>query len=230
MIKAIVTDIEGTTSSISFVHDVLFPYARSRMDDFVRTHAQEPEVAAQLDEVRKLAGEPDMALDAVIRQLCDWIDQDKKLTPLKALQGLIWEQGYRDGDFHGHIYPDAVEGLRKWQDHGIALYVYSSGSVHAQKLLFGHTGYGDLTPLFRDYFDTRIGAKAEAQSYAQIAGQIGLPADQILFLSDVPAELDAAKAAGFRTCWLVRDTPPAVSAAHAQARDFNEIDLTALGQ
>jgi len=228
MIKAIVTDIEGTTSSISFVHDVLFPYARARMDDFVRTHAQEPAVAAQLDEVRKLAGEPDMTLDAVIRQLCDWIDQDKKLTPLKTLQGLIWEQGYRDGDFHGHIYPDAVAGLRQWHEQGIALYVYSSGSVYAQKLLFGHTEYGDLTPLFRDYFDTRIGAKAEAQSYARIALQTGLPAEQILFLSDVTAELDAAKAAGFRTCWLVRDTPPAVPAAHPQVDDFSAIDLTAL--
>lgn len=230
MIRAIVTDIEGTTSSISFVHDVLFPYARARMDEFVRAHAQRPDVAGQLDEVRKLAGQPDMPLDDTIRQLCEWIDQDKKLTPLKALQGLIWEQGYRDGDFHGHIYADAVDGLRRWYDQGVTLYVYSSGSVHAQKLLFGHTEYGDLTPLFRDYFDTRIGAKLETGSYTQIASQIGLPAEQILFLSDVTAELDAAASAGLRTCCLVRESSPSAQTGHPQVRTFNDIDLTALSE
>lgn len=228
MIRAIVTDIEGTTSSIRFVHDVLFPYARARMDEFVRAHAQQPAVGEQLDEVRKIVGQPDMSLEHVIRQLCDWIDQDKKLTPLKALQGLIWEQGYRDGDFHGHMYADAVDCLRRWHDQGLALYVYSSGSVHAQKLLFGHTEYGDLTPLFRDYFDTRIGAKLESRSYAHIAKEIGLPADQILFLSDVTAELDAAAAAGFRTCCLARDSVPSTQPGHPQVQTFSDIDLVAL--
>lgn len=227
MIKAIVTDIEGTTSSISFVHDVLFPYARARMREFVRAHADEPEVAAQLDVVRtSLAGNPD--LDGVIQQLLSWMDADKKVTPLKSLQGFIWEQGYRDGDFHGHIYADAVENLRKWHAQGIALYVYSSGSEYAQKLLFGHTKYGDLTPLFEAYFDTRIGAKTEVSAYQYIVETLQLPAAQILFLSDIERELDAARAAGIKTCWLVRDSAPAENAAHPQVHDFDAIDLNAL--
>ena len=225
MIKAIVTDIEGTTSSISFVHDVLFPYARARMREFVRSHADVPEVAAQLAAVRA-ASNPQLDVDGVVDQLLAWIDQDKKVTPLKALQGLIWEQGYHDGDFHGDVYADAVENLRSWHAQGIALYVYSSGSVHAQKLLFAHTRYGDLTPLFSGYFDTQIGAKLEAASYQQIVQALSLPAEQILFLSDIQAELDAASAAGLRTCWLVRDGEPDPRAAHPQVHDFNAIDLT----
>jgi len=224
MIKAIVTDIEGTTSSISFVHDVLFPYARARMREFVRTRAEEPEVAAQLDAARKIiGGEPE--LETVIQHLLDWIAQDRKLTPLKALQGMIWAQGYTDGDFHGHIYADACENLRKWHAQGIALYVYSSGSVQAQKLLFGHTRYGDLTPLFSGYFDTAIGAKAEVGSYRQIVDELGLAPAQILFLSDVVTELDAAQAAGLQTCWLQRDGDLLAAPAHPQVHDFNAIDL-----
>ncbi len=225
MIKAIVTDIEGTTSSISFVHDVLFPYARTRMREFVRARADNPEVAAQLAAVREMSN-PQLDVDGVIDQLIAWIDQDKKVTPLKALQGLIWEQGYLDGDFYGDIYADVVESLQNWHLQGIDLYVYSSGSVHAQKLLFGHTKYGDMTPLFSGYFDTQIGAKLETTSYQHIAQKLALPAEQILFLSDVKAELDAARAAGMNTCWLVRDGEPDKSAAHLQVHDFNAIDLT----
>ncbi|MBI1423796.1 MAG: acireductone synthase [Gammaproteobacteria bacterium] len=228
MIKAIVTDIEGTTSSISFVHDVLFPYARARMRDFVLKHADDPQVASHLDAVRQDCA-ADMDLEAVIAQLLRWIDGDMKVTPLKALQGLIWEQGYRDGDFHGHVYDDAFENLSKWHAQGIALYVYSSGSEYAQKLLFGHTRFGDLTPLFSGYFDTRIGAKGEVSAYQHIVETLQLPAEQILFLSDVKAELDAARAAGLRTCWLVRDDAPQAAAAHPQVHDFNAIDLKAFG-
>ena len=224
MIKAVITDIEGTTSSISFVHDVLFPYARARMREFVRSHAVDPRVVPHLDEVRQLS-KPNLDLDGVIQELINWIDQDKKVTPLKALQGLIWEQGYRDGDFHGHIYADAYEKLVLWHAQGIALYIYSSGSVYAQKLLFGHTKYGDLTPLFSGYFDTRIGAKAEVTSYQRIVTELDLPADQLLFLSDIKAELDAAKAAGLKTVWLVRDGEVDKAAAHPQVHDFHAIDL-----
>ena len=224
MIKAIVTDIEGTTSSISFVHDVLFPYARARMREFVRAHADDPQVIPHLDEVR-LASDKNLDLEGVIQQLLRWIDEDKKVTPLKALQGLIWEQGYKDGDFHGHIYADAYENLKKWHAQGIALHVYSSGSVYAQKLLFGHTQYGDLTPLFSGYFDTRIGAKGETSSYHHIVNELGLPPEQILFLSDIKTELDAAKAAGLKTCWLVRGSQLDDSASHPQVADFNAITL-----
>lgn len=224
MIRAIVTDIEGTTSSIRFVHEVLFPYARKHMTEFVRTHAEDAKVAAYLDDVRKEVGK-DLDLDGVIAQLIAWIDADKKVTPLKALQGLIWEKGYQDGDFHGHIYADAYENLKKWHARGIVLYVYSSGSVYAQKLLFGHTEYGDLTPLFSGYFDTKIGAKTDAASYQTIVRELKLPAEDILFLSDVQAELDAAKSAGMQTCWLVREGDIEMNAPHTQVADFDAIKL-----
>lgn len=221
MVRAILTDIEGTTSSISFVKDVLFPYARSRMETFVSTHRDEMAVRQALDEIDRITGRL-LNVDEAVEQLVAWIDEDRKITPLKNLQGLIWEAGYRDGDFNGHVYADAVEHLRRWRAAGIDLYVYSSGSVQAQKLLFGHTGFGDLTPLFHGYFDTRIGAKGDAESYRRIQADIGVPADQILFLSDVPAELDAARAAGMWTTQLVRDaTMP--TADHPVAHDFSGV-------
>ena len=223
MIRAVVTDIEGTTSSLSFVKDVLFPYARVHMAAFVRDHAQDPRVAPQLDAVRREAGDPGLPQEAVIDRLIAWIDQDRKITPLKTLQGMIWENGYRNGDFQGHIYADAERTLRDWHARGIALYVYSSGSVQAQKLLFAHTGFGDLTPLFDGYFDTTVGGKQDSDSYRAIAASIGVVPAEILFLSDVQAELDAAAAAGCRTLWLVREDSPDPQAAHRQVCDFHEI-------
>jgi len=225
MIKAIVTDIEGTTSSILFVKDVLFPYARANLADYVRSHADDPQVKLLLDDVCKEAGS-ELSLEQIIAQLIQWIDEDKKATPLKSLQGLIWEAGYRQGDFKGHLYPDAAEKLRAWKADGLDLYVYSSGSVYAQKLLFGHTEYGDLTPLFSGYFDTHIGGKREQQSYDNIAKQLDMPANQLLFLSDIKEELDAAKATGFETIWLVRDSTPDPQAEHRQVNNFNQIDVS----
>ena len=225
MIRAIVTDIEGTTSSLSFVKDVLFPYAREHMAAFVNAHAGEPAVRMQLDAVRAATGEP-LNDAAVIAQLLCWIDEDRKITPLKALQGMIWEAGYRHGDFLGHVYADAVRQLHAWKDRGIALYVFSSGSVQAQKLLFAHTAYGDLTTLFAGYFDTNIGGKREAESYRRITGEIGLPCSDILFLSDIREELDAAQAAGMHTGWLMRDGALPATATHPVARDFNAITLS----
>ncbi len=224
MVQVILTDIEGTTTDIAFVHKVLFPYARARIGGYVRAHADDPFVQEQLTAVSREAGR-ELALDEAIAQLERWIDEDRKITPLKALQGLIWAQGYRSGDFTGHVYPDAERRLREWHAAGMGLYVYSSGSVQAQKLIFGHTPYGDLTPLFRGYFDTRIGGKRETEAYRRIAQQIGLPAGEILFLSDVVEELDAARAAGMQTMWLVRDSHPDPGARHPQARDFDAIRL-----
>ncbi|MBS4049778.1 MAG: acireductone synthase [Methylomonas sp.] len=224
MTQAIVTDIEGTTSSLSFVKDVLFPYARAHLPDFVRRHAQDAEVTELLDAARQISG-ADLDNEQLIAQFVDWIDRDQKITPLKSLQGLIWQDGYRQGAFKGHVYPDAAECLTDWHAQGYALYVYSSGSVYAQKLLFGHTEYGDLTPLFSGYFDTHIGGKQDAASYRAIARQIGLPAADILFLSDIEAELNAARAAGFDTCWLVRDQAIDSRAAHRQVNDFTAIPL-----
>ena len=224
MIKAIVTDIEGTTSSLSFVKDVLFPYARERMADFIGEHAEEPQVRAWLDKAREAAGGGfDDA--QVTEQLVRWIDEDRKLTPLKALQGMIWEEGYRRGDFRGHVYDDAVLRLRQWKEQGLLLYVFSSGSVQAQKLLFAHTAHGDLTPLFNGYFDTSIGAKREAESYRAIAKSIGIDAGAILFLSDISAELDAAREAGMQTLCLVRESEPDPVCPHLQVSDFDAIAL-----
>jgi enolase-phosphatase E1 len=220
MIKAIVTDIEGTTSSLSFVKEVLFPYARVNLADYVRRHKDESEVKIVLEETCKEVG-AELDTEQSIAQLIQWLDEDKKVTPLKSLQGLIWEAGYQKGDFKGHVYRDAAEMLKAWKAKGLDLYIYSSGSVHAQKLLFTHTEYGDLTPLFSGYFDTHIGGKKERESYCKIAEQLGIPADQILFLSDIKEELDAAKEAGFETIWLTRDSSPDPLAEHRQVSSFD---------
>ncbi len=224
MIRAILTDIEGTTSSLSFVKDVLFPYSRERMSQFLAEHATDGEVRRELAEVSHLAGK-ELSTTEAAHQLIEWIDQDRKATPLKALQGMIWAHGYQNGHFHGHVYEDAARILLAWKTTGLALFVFSSGSVHAQKLLFAHTEYGDLTPLFSGYFDTRVGPKQESASYATIARQIGLPAESILFLSDIEGELDAAKEAGLQTVQLVRDGEIPVQNRQVTARNFDEIAI-----
>lgn len=223
MIQAILTDIEGTTSSLSFVKDVLFLYARQHMAAFIQAHAQDAEVRHLLDDVAVAAGRL-LSDSEALAQLLQWIDEDRKITPLKALQGLIWEDGYRRGDFTGHVYEDAVRRLRQWHAQGLRLYVFSSGSVHAQKLLFGYSDYGDLTPLFSGYFDTNVGAKQEAESYRRIAGEIGLQPESVLFLSDIQGELDAAVGAGMSTYWLVRDAEPNPVAGHRQVENFDRVD------
>ncbi|WP_045770030.1 acireductone synthase [Xanthomonas albilineans] len=228
--RAILTDIEGTTSSISFVKDVLFPYARRALPDFVRDHGQQPQVRQWLDAVASECG--GICTDAVIVEtLQGWIDQDRKHTALKALQGMIWETGYRDADFTAHIYPDAAPALRRWHADGRVLYVYSSGSVPAQQLFFGHSDAGDLRDLFSGWFDTEIGAKREPSSYARIAEATGLPPAQVVFLSDVVAELDAARAVGLDTVLIDRraDYPqPRQGEAcngHHRVESFAELDF-----
>ena len=226
MIKAIVTDIEGTTSSIDFVHNTLFPYARKHLVDFVRANAAHPEVREQLEAIERELGEAHLSLDEALAHLMEWMDEDRKLTPLKALQGMLWEVGYRQGDFSGHVYVDAAAYLRAWHEQGLRLYVYSSGSVQAQKLLFAHSGVGDLTGLFAGYFDTAIGGKREPASYTLIAEALELPAQDILFLSDIPAELVAAKAAGLQAIGLARHAQPMSmdAAAFEWCRDFADVD------
>ncbi len=216
--RAVLTDIEGTTTRISFVHDVLFPYARARLPGYVAAHAAECAVAEALAETARLA--PGVApLDALL----SWMDQDAKVTPLKALQGMIWGDGYASGELCSELYPDVPPALRRWHAGGTRLLVYSSGSVPAQKLLFRHSQAGDLTPLFDGFYDTRVGAKREAASYAAIAGAASLPPGDMLFLSDVVAELDAAAAAGMAVCQLVRQTDNTVAGAHPVAADFEAV-------
>lgn len=222
--KVILTDIEGTTSSIAFVHEVLFPYARKALPAFLKTHRQEPEVQAQIQAVAMEAGCDPNDLSIITATLLSWMDADRKVTALKALQGMIWKTGYEDGSLVSHLYPDALAELPRWHAAGIRLAVYSSGSVPAQKLLFGHTPDGDLQPLFSAWFDTRVGGKRETDSYRKIVEKLGEAAQDILFLSDIAEELDAAAAAGLRTTQLVRaedGTQPALN--HPQVRSFSEI-------
>jgi enolase-phosphatase E1 len=234
MPKAILTDIEGTTSSISFVKDVLFPYARRALPRFVATRGKEPAVRKWLDAVA--ADNGGICEDAMIVEVLQgWIDEDRKHTALKALQGMVWADGYRNADFTAHIYPDAADALSAWHDAGLPLHVYSSGSVPAQRLFFGHSDAGDLTPLFFGWFDTEIGGKREPASYRRIAEAIGTPPSDILFLSDVVEELDAARDAGLATALVdrIEDYPrPRRGDAthdHRRVETFAALDVDAAG-
>ncbi len=223
MIRVILTDIEGTTSSISFVHDVLFPYAAEHLPAFIREQQASPDVSEQLDLVADESGANRKDIEALIETLQGWIREDRKATPLKALQGMVWEQGYQQGELKGHIYEDAAQYLQNWHDRGLRLYVYSSGSVKAQKLIFGFTTAGDFTSFFSGYFDTRIGGKKEPEAYRNILKELGVEAETILFLSDVEAELEAAETAGMKTAWLVRDGDLPKTGRFV-ARDLAEVD------
>lgn len=223
---AIVTDIEGTTSSIRFVKDVLFVYAERFLPDFVRKHKEERDVARQLRSMSDNTGIPLKNTEALIDQLRLWMHEDKKVTELKALQGMVWERGYQRGEYQAHVYPDVPPKLQEWLDEGINLYVYSSGSEKAQRLFFRYSSCGDLRLMFAGYFDTSIGAKQEVQSYLNLAEQIALPPKDILFLSDIEAELDAAAEAGLNTVWVVRPQEGTVApkkSKHPIVSSFAEI-------
>ena len=232
-VKLILTDIEGTTSSITFVKDVLFPYAAEHLPAYVDDHQDDETVKDALAQTAALAAEDGIQIDPadtsrLIDQLLAWIAEDRKATPLKTLQGLIWEDGYRNGDYAAHMYPDATEHLYKWNDDGLPVYVYSSGSVKAQKLFFGYSQDGDLLSLFSGHFDTLMGSKREVQSYLNILAELqktheDLQAGDVLFLSDIKEELDAAKEAGMQTCWLVRDGEIPAEAMHKVVSDFADI-------
>ncbi len=234
-IQAIITDIEGTTSSISFVKDVLFPYASEHLESFIDKNKNNPKVVELIHEVLNIEGVQHSALTLELQNqaidiLQNWIKLDLKIKALKDLQGLIWEEGYRNGDFYGHIYDDAYEKLKEWYEQGIKLYVYSSGSVYAQKLLFGHTKFGDLNYLFSGNFDTSIGHKREASSYINIIEVIskeipGISLDNILFLSDIEEELIAASDAGIKVVSLIREADFMNFNLSKKARNFYEIAL-----
>lgn len=222
-VDAVVLDIEGTTTSVAFATDVLYPYARERLPSFVRQHRDERDVAAILDEAREAGNVRND--EAVLARMCHWMERDQKVTPLKDLQGLIWEEGYHNGELVTPLYTDVAPMLRNWHARGLRLYIYSSGSVHAQRLIFGHTAAGDLTPLLSGYFDTRTGHKREVGTYRRIAEAIGVPPGRILFLSDVRAELDAAREAGWQTVWMVREGLAGLAAAHRRATRFDQLPL-----
>ncbi|MDI1481368.1 acireductone synthase [Polyangium sp. y55x31] len=222
MVKRIVTDIEGTTTSISFVTNTLFVHARRALPSFVRTHAGEARVAVALDAARAEAGDPGLSDEAVITLWLRWIDEDRKATSLKAIQGMIWEEGYHAGAYRSHVYPDVPGALARWKARGLGIAVFSSGSVLAQKLLFAHTIEGDLSGFFDAWFDTTTGKKADPASYARIAAALEVQPHEVLFLSDVKAELDAARAAGLLRVALVRYGAPPIE-GHPTARTFDDI-------
>ncbi|MGH1456728.1 MAG: acireductone synthase [Alphaproteobacteria bacterium] len=220
-IKAIVTDIEGTTSAISFVKDTLFPFAYKHLPDYIWDN--EAELTHILDAVREEERNSDLSTQELIEVMLRYIDEDKKVTPLKTLQGSIWEEGYKSGELIGHVYDDALEGLRRWKEQGIKLYVYSSGSVPAQKLLFGHTKAGDLNTLFSGYFDTNTGAKKDVRSYEKIAKEIRTPAENVLFLSDSTDEIAAASDAGMNVIILDREKALIDTLGYTVTSSFDDI-------
>lgn len=217
---AIITDIEGTTTPIAFVRDTLFPYARSRLE----TALAAPEAASIVAEITgMIPGVP--VLDTLRR----WMDEDAKVTPLKSLQGQIWHAGYVAGEILGALYPDVAPTLRRWSKAGLRQHVYSSGSAAAQRLLFGHSTDGDLTGLFAGFFDTAVGHKREPESYFRLCIAINVPPAEVVFLSDTEAELDAAAAAGLRTCQLVRPEDGTIaSTRHQIANDFTQASKEAV--
>jgi enolase-phosphatase E1 len=227
-VSAVLLDIEGTTTALDFVHGVLFPFAASRLTGWIVEHGAEERVRSCVERVCAAAeaegvrASSDADVGEVLRR---WIAQDRKHPALKQLQGFVWRAGYESGAFRGHLYPEVPGCLETWRASGLILAIYSSGSVESQRLLFQHSNAGDLTGLISRYFDATIGGKRDPLAYASIAVELGICPGEILFLSDVQEELDAARAGGLRTMQLVRDgvTP---GTAHPQARDFLQVERT----
>ena len=226
-VKYVLTDIEGTTTSVKFVYDQLFPYFRSHIGD-LKSMIQLPDVQEAFRLTVKLSldleGRKLNSVDEIINTLYRWSEEDRKITPLKSVQGILWEDGYKKGELKGHVYADVLPALEQWKSQGIQMGVFSSGSIAAQKLIFGYSELGDLTPFFSHYFDTTTGGKKEAETYPKIANAIGFQASKIIFLSDITDELVAADAAGLQTVQLVR--PGTEASWKNTVKDFSELELT----
>ncbi|SHI01259.1 acireductone synthase [Ferrimonas marina] len=203
-IKAIIVDTAGTTTDFQFIKEVLFSYSENAMADFIANSKNDFAIQTLLDDVKQLAGNPDLDDAALAQLLVDWIRDDSKATPVKTLQGLVWKQGYLKGDFKGHVYEDAAKVLTQWNALGKRLYSFSSSSADAQELLFKYSSQGDLSGLFYGHFDTSVGQKTTVQAYKNILNTVSLRPSQVLYLSDDLAELNAAREAGLVTCQLVR--------------------------
>lgn len=235
--RAVLLDIEGTTTPIAFVHQVLFPYARARVREYLMQHANDAGVRSDLALLRA-----ELALESPQPDLPPWnpadelasaeayvywlMDRDRKSTGLKSLQGRIWEAGYRGGELKGkgEVYPDVRPALARWQDEGKTIAIFSSGSIQAQRNLFANTTAGDLSPFLSGYFDTTTGPKRDAASYRRIAAALARAPQDVLFVSDVVAELDAARAAGMRTALCIRENLPGdASSTHPRVRSFAEL-------
>ena len=208
-VQHVVVDIEGTTSASAFVYDVLFPYAAERFGDWLAQHAGEAETDRIVAEVAREAGLSDPSADDIVATLREWVREDRKATPLKDLQGLVWEEGFASGALVSDFFPDALVALRQWHDAGLPISVYSSGSVLAQRNWYAHSPEGDLTGWIAGHYDTaNAGPKREASSYRAIASAIGADPAAILFCSDVVAELHAARDAGWQVVRVRRSGEP----------------------
>ena len=224
--RGILLDIEGTTSSISFVYDVMFPYARRELASYLSDHWESENLSRACDLIAEDAGYESFShwsdglatakqqQTLVIKEVTRLMDADIKATGLKQLQGLIWRAGFEGGEMQAHVYDDVPPALQRWRDQGLDIRLYSSGSIAAQKLFFAHTLVGDLLHYFNGHYDTTTGSKKEAASYAKITHDFGLPASEILFVSDVLDELDAARQAGLRALLSVRPGNPSLSRSH----------------
>ncbi len=237
--RTILLDIEGTTTSVDFVYLTLFPYARDHLREFVEENFAKVDLAADVAQLRDehdadarqspdcppWRNESKLSAIASVVSYTTWLmDRDRKSRGLKSLQGRIWEEGYRVGDLHSHVYPDVLPAFRRWKRGGKEICIYSSGSVLAQKLLFAHTSEGDLTSYIRAYFDTATGAKIARESYEKIAQALAIDPRSILFLSDTVAELNAAGMTGMLTGLCLRERRPAPApAGHAVIRSFDEV-------
>jgi len=244
-IRGILLDIEGTTSSVSFVYDAMFPYVRKHLTFEVLTNWEEPTYIAACEAIARDAGHdslaswfqshrlrrdnPLRAADVVCREVIRQMDADLKATGLKQLQGLIWQTGFESGELEAHVYDDVPPALEAWNAVGKDVRIYSSGSIQAQRLFFGHTIVGNLLGHFRGHYDTTTGPKKEAESYRKIAADFGLPAGKVLFLSDIVAELDAARDAGLGTALVVRPGNAAGQTSsgppHAEVTSFAQLEL-----
>jgi enolase-phosphatase E1 len=229
-VRGVLLDVEGTTSSVRYVFDVLFPFARREMGDFLRRRWDDPAVVKARQLMSRDAEVPMTTPELVCGEAYRLMDGDVKATGLKELQGLIWEEGYAAGRLRSHVFPDVPPALRRWRDGGIDLRIFSSGSVAAQKVFFASTDGGDLLGLFSGHYDTTTGPKREAESYRRIAADWELPTKDIIFLSDVPAELDAAAGAGMQTALVIRPGNAALPPqAHSTICKFDELRLNPRG-
>jgi enolase-phosphatase E1 len=235
-IFCLLLDIEGTTTSVDFVYKTLFPFASAHVESFLYRHSAEPEIKRLMSELRAeqaadaakdpqigvwMRGTSDEEIVTAGFYVRHLIALDRKTTPLKTLQGMIWEEGFKSGELKGHVYEDVPRAFARWRDAGEKIAIFSSGSVQAQRLLFGHSVAGDLSKYIEAYFDTTTGSKREAASYAKIGESLGIAPDKVLFVSDVAAELDAARVANMQTALMIR---PAAAASndvqHASIENF----------
>jgi enolase-phosphatase E1 len=237
--KGLLLDIEGTTSSIRFVYDVLFPFARQHLEEFLTRHWTEPDVRAACEQIARDTGaasladwtgsaSAEQARQKVLSEVLHLMDRDAKATGLKELQGLIWRAGFVSGQLRAHVYEDVPAALQRWTAAGREVRIYSSGSITAQKLFFAHTEHGNLIPYLSGHYDTTTGPKKEAASYTTIAQAMTLPPEQVLFCSDVLAELDAARAAGLQTALTVRpgNAPVTTEHSHPVITSLAQIDIS----